>query len=93
MFLQEYFAAKDPIPALEKHLLENKLCSAEDLAAVRKAVDAKVDEAVEFAEASPSPERKQLLENVFPDPKGFGIAANGKYQYEDPRFSEGTANV
>ena len=86
---KEYFAAKDPIPQLEKHLLDNKLCSAEDLAAVRKAVDAKVDEAVEFAEASPSPERKQLLENVFPDPKGFGIAANGKYQYEDPRFSEG----
>ena len=90
---KEYFAAKDPIPALEKHLIAAKLCSAEDLAAIRKAVDAKVEEAVEFAEKSPSPERKQLLENVFPDPKGFGIAANGKYQYEDPRFSEGTANV
>lgn len=90
---KEYFAAKDPIPAFEKHLLENKMCSAEDLDAIRKAVDAKVEEAVEFAEASPSPQRSQLLENVFPDPKGFGIAADGKYHFEDPRFSEGTANV
>jgi pyruvate dehydrogenase E1 component alpha subunit len=90
---KEYFAAKDPIPALEKHLLSAKLATAEELAALRKKVDAVVEEAVEFADASPSPQRKQLLENVFPDAKGFGIAMNGKYHYEDPLFSEGTANV
>lgn len=90
---KDFFAAKDPIPQLEKYLISEKLASAEELKAVRAAVDAVVEEAVEFAEASPSPERKQLLENVFPDPKGFGIARNGKYHYEDPSFSQGTANV
>jgi pyruvate dehydrogenase E1 component alpha subunit len=90
---KEHFAAMDPIPALEKQLLAAKLASSEELAAVRKEVDAVVEESVTFAEASPSPQRAQLLENVFPDPKGFGIAMDGKYHFEDPSFSEGTANV
>ena len=35
----------------------------------------------------------QLLENVFADPKGFGIAADGRYRYELPGFSSGTSEV
>ncbi len=35
----------------------------------------------------------QLLENVFADPKGFGIAADGRYRYELPGFTAGTAEV
>lgn len=46
-----------------------------------------------FAEESPKPERGQLLENVFADPRGFGIAENGQYRYELPGFSSGTAAV
>lgn len=38
-------------------------------------------------------EKGQLLENVFADPKGFGIAANGKYRYEQPGFGSGNADV
>jgi len=38
-------------------------------------------------------EKGQLLENVFADPKGFGIAADGKYRYEQPGFGSGTAAV
>jgi len=90
---KEFFAARDPIPAFEKHLLGAGLASGEELAALRKEVDGVVEEAVAFAEASPSPQRSQLLENVFSDPKGFGIARNGNYHYEEPGFSEGTANV
>lgn len=52
-----------------------------------------IDEAVEFAEASPHPERTQLLQNVFPDPKGFGIGPDGEYRYKDPSFTAGTAAV
>ena len=33
-------------------------------------------------DASPKPEESQLLENVFSDPKGFGIGEDGKYLYE-----------
>ena len=32
-------------------------------------------------------EKGQLLENVFADPKGFGIDPCGKYRYEMPGFS------
>ena len=40
-------------------------------------------------------EKGQLLENVFADPKGFGIAPNsgGKYRYEMPGFRSGEADV
>ena len=36
-----------------------------------------VEDSVKFADESPKPERGQLLENVFPDPRGFGIAEDG----------------
>lgn len=35
----------------------------------------------------------QLLENVFADPKGFGIGPDGRYRYEQPGFTAGTAEV
>ena len=38
-------------------------------------------------------EKGQLLENVFADPKGFGIAPDGRYRYQLPGFSSGTAAV
>lgn len=38
-------------------------------------------------------EKGQLLENVFPDPKGFGIDPSGKYRYEMPGFRSGDAAV
>jgi len=90
---KEFFGKKDPIPALEKYMIENKLATAEEVASIRKKVDAEIEDSVEFADASPIPERKQLLENVFADPRGFGMAADGHYHYEHPTFTEGTANV
>ena len=38
-------------------------------------------------------DKGQLLENVFADPKGFGIAPDGRYRYQLPGFSSGTAAV
>lgn len=38
-------------------------------------------------------EKGQLLENVFADPKGFGVSPGGGYRYEQPGFSSGTAAV
>lgn len=90
---KEFFAKKDPIPMLEQYMISNGLATKEELTAIRAKVDAKVEDSVEFADASPQPERAQLLENVFADPRGFGIASDGKYHYERPGFAEGTANV
>ncbi len=41
---------------------------------------AEVEESVRFADESPKPDMSQLLENVFADPKGFGIAPDGRYR-------------
>ncbi|KAG2260424.1 hypothetical protein Bca52824_079718 [Brassica carinata] len=76
------YAARDPITALKK-----------ELKTIEKKIDDLVEEAVEFADASPQPGRSQLLENVFADPKGFGIGPDGRYMCEDPKFTEGTAQV
>ncbi|KAG9139953.1 hypothetical protein Leryth_010490 [Lithospermum erythrorhizon] len=85
------YAARCPIVALKKYMLENKLATEAELKSIDKRIDELVEESVEFADASPHPSRSQLLENVFADPKGFGIGPDGRYRCEDPKFTEGTA--
>ncbi|KAL6289466.1 hypothetical protein ACE6H2_006976 [Prunus campanulata] len=41
----------------------------------------------------PLPPCSRLLENVFADPKGFGIRPDGSYRCADPKFTQGTAHV
>ncbi|KAL9678743.1 hypothetical protein QQ045_016593 [Rhodiola kirilowii] len=88
-----HYAARDPIAALKKYMLEHKLAGEADFKTIEKKIDEVVEDSVEFADASPYPARSQLLENVFADPKGFGIGPDGKYRCEDPKFTEGTAHV
>ena len=90
---KEHYAKRDPIPAFRKYATSRNLLSEGDIAEIEAAVLAVVDESVEFADASPKPDMSQLLENVFADPKGFGIAADGRYRYELPGFSSGTSEV
>jgi pyruvate dehydrogenase E1 component alpha subunit len=85
--------ARDPIPQLRKYMLDNGILSEADIVAIEKSVVEEVEESVRFADESPKPDRGQLLENVFADPKGFGIAPDGRYRYELPGFSAGTAEV
>lgn len=87
------YAARDPVTALKKYMIENNLSSEAELKAIEKKIDEVVEEAVEFADESPHPGRSQLLENVFADPKGFGIGPDGRYRCEDPKFTQGTAHV
>lgn len=87
------YAARDPIPALKKYMIENNLASEADLIAIEKKIDEVVEDAAEFADESPVPSRSQLLENTFADPKGFGIGPDGRYRYVDPKFMEGAADV
>lgn len=88
-----HYATRDPITALKKYMFDNNLASEAELKAIEKKIDELVEEAVEFADSSPHPPRTQLLENVFADPKGFGIGPDGKYRCEDPKFTQGTAHV
>ncbi|MED6196093.1 Pyruvate dehydrogenase E1 component subunit alpha, testis-specific form, mitochondrial [Stylosanthes scabra] len=88
-----HYAGRDPITAFKKYLFDNKLASEQELKAIDKKIDELLDDAIEFADESPLPPRSQLLENVFADPKGFGIGPDGKYRCEDPKFTQGTAHV
>jgi TPP-dependent pyruvate/acetoin dehydrogenase alpha subunit len=57
--------ARDPIARLERHLLDLGSVSAAVLATIRERVTADLDEAVAFAEASPFPDPKHLLVDMF----------------------------
>ncbi|KAL8138325.1 hypothetical protein V2J09_004326 [Rumex salicifolius] len=85
------YAARDPITALKKYLIDNNIANEAELKAIVKKIDELVEDSVEFADQSPYPARTQLLENVFSDPKGFGIGPDGRYRCEDPKFTQGTA--
>jgi TPP-dependent pyruvate/acetoin dehydrogenase alpha subunit len=57
--------ARDPIARLERHLLDLGSVAAAVLATLRERVMADLDEAVAFAEASPFPDPKHLLVDMF----------------------------
>mmetsp|Transcript_31207 Transcript_31207/g.69404 ORF Transcript_31207/g.69404 Transcript_31207/m.69404 type:complete len:405 (+) Transcript_31207:99-1313(+) len=88
-----HYMARDPIPQLKKYMIDNGLATEADIKEIEKKVMEVVEDSVKFADESPKPEKGQLLENVFPDPRGFGIAEDGRYRYELPGFSSGTAAV
>lgn len=87
------YAARDPIPQLKAIMLQKGLATEAEIKALEQKVTDVVEDCVKFADESPKPDRGQLLENVFPDPRGFGIAEDGRYRYEHPGFSSGTAAV
>ena len=84
---------RDPIPAFKQFCLDEGLLSEAELKEVEDGVTAVVDAAVDFADESPRPEKGQLLENVFADPKGFGIGPDGQYRYTQPGFTSGSVAV
>ena len=57
--------ARDPITAFERVLLERGIADAERIAEIRLTVERELEEAVAFAEASPFPEPREALEDVF----------------------------
>ena len=62
---REKWKPKDPIPRFEKHLLENKICTEDDLKDIQAKVDKAIDEAVEYARNSPFPDVKDLLVGTY----------------------------
>jgi pyruvate dehydrogenase E1 component alpha subunit len=90
---KEHYQKRDPIPRMRDYMLKNGLATEDEIKQIEKEVIAEVDDSVEFADESPKPDMSQLLENVFADPKGFGIAPDGRYRYEHPGFTSGTADI
>ena len=56
---------KDPILRFQKHLLDNGICSQDDLDACRMEIDEELALAVQFAEDSPEPKICELLVDVY----------------------------
>lgn len=61
----EEWKARDAIDAIEAAMLAEGLASADEVTTTRAAVQAEVDRAIEFAEASPMPDPADLLVNVY----------------------------
>jgi pyruvate dehydrogenase E1 component alpha subunit len=57
--------AADPIARLEQDMLDRGLLSADEARVIRERVGADLDDAVAFAEASPFPDPKDLLADMF----------------------------
>jgi len=87
------YLERDPIVAFRKHALATGLITEADLKEIEAKVNEVVEDSVKFADESPKPEKGQLLENVFPDPRGFGVGEDGRYRFENPEFRKGTAAV
>jgi pyruvate dehydrogenase E1 component alpha subunit len=60
-----HWKAGDPIARLEQHMLDRGLLGTDELRALRQRVSADLDEAVAFADASPFPDPKDLLADMF----------------------------
>lgn len=57
--------AADPVPRLRRKLIDDGLATEQDLAAIEAEIEAAIDQAVEFALASPPPELSELTTDVY----------------------------
>ena len=57
--------AADPIARLERYMVSHAMLSADELRALRDRVASELDEAVAFADASPFPDPKDLMADMF----------------------------
>ncbi|EAZ94143.1 pyruvate dehydrogenase (acetyl-transferring) E1 component subunit alpha [Crocosphaera chwakensis] len=62
---KQFWGSKDPIQRLEAYLIEHNLVNQNELDEIKQQVQAKVDDAVKFAEESPEPDPKDLYRYVF----------------------------
>ena len=74
----ESWRRRDPIPVFGERLVQEGVLDAGELAAIDAAAVARVDEAVEFADASPFPESGELFDDVYV----LGDSAHGWYSVE-----------
>jgi len=61
----EEWLEKDPIPRMEKYLLENDVVSEEKMKEMSDKLDSEIEEAVKFAKESPFPDVEASVEDVY----------------------------
>lgn len=62
---EDLWRKRDPIPNFEKRVTEQKLMTAAELEAMRKLIDAEIEDAVQFALDSPLPPAEELYTDVY----------------------------
>ena len=63
--LWDEWTAKDPIPRLERLIVEKQWATVEELSQMNAAMTKEIDEAIEWAEQSPYPDASDLLDGVY----------------------------
>ena len=63
--IQHMRSTNDPITGLKNRLLENNICTEDELKSIEKAARSEVDIAVEEAKASPEPDVQVLYEDIY----------------------------
>jgi len=64
---QEAWLKKDPIPRMEKLMLDNKIVNADELKSIQLDIEEQIKAAVKFAEDSPLPPLESMVEDVYTD--------------------------
>ncbi|NEO91862.1 MAG: pyruvate dehydrogenase (acetyl-transferring) E1 component subunit alpha [Moorea sp. SIO3G5] len=62
---KEFWLTRDPIKKMASYLTENNLATAEELKAIESKIQEVINDAVEFAQASPEPDPSELHRYVF----------------------------
>lgn len=62
---EEMWRERDPIPTFQRYLLENAIATLEELSPIEREVEAEVEEAIRFADASPEPPPQALYEDIY----------------------------
>lgn len=62
---EELWRKRDPIPRLAKHLVESGIADEARLAAIRDEVEVEIQDAIEFAKASPEPSPEALYQDLY----------------------------
>lgn len=62
---EEMWRERDPIPTFQRYLLENAIATLEELSQIEREVEAEVEEAIRFADASPEPPPQALYEDIY----------------------------
>ena len=64
----EQWRLQDPIELVRKTILDNKMATEDELAAIDEKVKGQVDESVRFAEESPYPDPSEAFKDVYAEP-------------------------
>ena len=64
---QEMWMKKDPLPRIEKHMIDSEIVTASELKALQDSVVKEIAEAIEFANASAYPELSSAVKDIYYD--------------------------